>query len=47
MAILGARKFMAPGSTIVNPLAKVQVNVDNPITFGDWLGDESGGEYVR
>ena len=28
---------------MVNPLAKVQVNVDNPITFGEWLGDESGG----
>ena len=43
MAILGARKFMAPGSAIVNPLAKVQVNIDNPITFGDWLGEEKGG----
>lgn len=43
MAIIGARKFMAPGSAVVNPLAKVQVNVDNPITFGEWLGDESGG----
>ena len=44
MAILGARKFMAPGSAIVNPLAKVQVNIDNPITFGDWLGEEKGGD---
>ena len=34
---------MAPGSAIVNPLAKVQVNIDNPITFGNWLGDEDGG----
>jgi len=44
MAIIGARKFMAPGSAIVNPLAKVQVNIDNPITFGDWLGEEKGGD---
>ena len=43
MAIIGARKFMAPGSAIVNPLAKVQVNIDNPITFGKWLADEEGG----
>ena len=43
MAIIGARKFMAPGSAIVNPLAKVQVNIDNPITFGNWLADEDGG----
>ena len=34
---------MAPGSAIVNPLAKVQVNIDNPITFGNWLADEDGG----
>ena len=43
MAIIGARKFMAPGSAIVNPLAKVQVNIDNPINFGKWLADEEGG----
>ena len=43
MAIIGAEKFMAPGSAIVNPLAKVQVNIDNPITFGNWLADEDGG----
>ena len=43
MAIIGARNVMAPGSAIVNPLAKVQVNIDNPITFGNWLGDPEGG----
>ena len=47
IAIIGARNFMAPGSAMVNPFAKVQVNVDNPITFADWLADPDGGNMTN
>ena len=43
MAILGARNFLAPGSAKVNPFARVEVHIDNPISFAEWLTDESGG----
>ena len=42
MAIIGARDFLKPGSAIVNPLAKIQVSVGNPITFAEWLNDKEG-----
>ena len=46
MAIIGSRDFMAPGSAIINPLAKVQVNIDFPITFADWLASSEGGNFT-
>lgn len=42
MAIIGARGFLAPGSAIVNPFARVDVRVDEPISFGEWLADPQG-----
>mgnify|MGYP001168235356 FL=1 len=46
MAIIGSRDFMAPGSALINPLAKVQVNIDYPITFADWLPSSEGGNFT-
>ena len=44
MAILGARSVIAPGNPVVNPFARVEVIIDEPISFGDWLADPKGGD---
>ena len=44
MAILGARSVIAPGNPVVNPFARVEVIIDEPISFGDWLADPNGGD---
>lgn len=45
IAIMGARSVMAPGSPIVNPFARVNVRIDEPITFGDWLQWSEGADF--
>tara|TARA_B100000029_G_scaffold95963_1_gene86032 strand:- start:4954 stop:5565 length:612 start_codon:yes stop_codon:yes gene_type:complete len=45
MAIIGARSVMAPGSPVVNPFARVNVRVDEPITFADWLQHNDGADF--
>lgn len=42
IAITGARSFLAPGSPMVNPFARVDVLIDEPITFANWLADVEG-----
>ncbi len=44
MAIIGSRDFIAPGSRSVNPLAQIEVNIGQPITFSEWLIDPNGGK---
>ncbi len=46
MAIIGARAVMAPGSPVVNPLARVDVHIDEPISFGEWLADSQGADLA-
>ena len=36
---------MAPGSPIVNPFARVDVLIDEPITFAAWLADIDGAGF--
>lgn len=45
MAIIGGRSVMAPGSPIVNPFARVDVLIDEPITFATWLADIDGAGF--
>lgn len=45
MAIMGARSVMAPGSPVVNPIARVNVRVDEPITFAGWLQEREGADF--
>jgi hypothetical protein len=35
---------IAPGNPVVNPFARVEVIIDEPISFGDWLADPNGGD---
>jgi len=43
MAIIGAREFMPPGSSFPKLWKRVDVIVDDPITFGDWASHRDGG----
>lgn len=40
---LGAREFMPPGSKIPRFWKRIEVTVDDPITFCEWASDEKGG----
>jgi 1-acyl-sn-glycerol-3-phosphate acyltransferase len=43
IAIIGAREFMPPGSSFPRLSKRVDVVVDNPITFADWSAHTDGG----
>jgi 1-acyl-sn-glycerol-3-phosphate acyltransferase len=43
MTIIGSRDFMPPGSKLPRPWKKVEVIVDDPITFADWAAHSNGG----
>ena len=43
MTIIGSRGFMPPGSKLPRPWKKVEVIIDDPITFADWASHSDGG----
>ena len=43
MVIIGTREMMEPGKMGIWPWKKVEVNIDEPITFGQWARDPEGG----
>ena len=43
MTIIGSRGFMPPGSKLPRPWKKVEVIIDDPITFADWAAHSDGG----
>jgi 1-acyl-sn-glycerol-3-phosphate acyltransferase len=43
MTIIGAREFMPPGSSFPRLSKHVEVIVDDPITFADWVAHTDGG----
>jgi 1-acyl-sn-glycerol-3-phosphate acyltransferase len=43
MTIIGSRNCMPPGSKLPRPWKRVDVIVDNPITFADWAAHSDGG----
>jgi len=43
MSIVGARDFMRPGSLIIKPWKRIDVFINKPITFAEWLDDPDGG----
>ena len=40
---LGAREFMPPGSILPRPWKRIEVIIDDPITFHEWVSDHEGG----
>ena len=42
MCIIGAREMMAPGDNIIRIWKKVEVIIDEPITFNEWLVNVDG-----
>lgn len=43
MTIIGSRDFMPPGAKFPSLWKRVEVIVDDPITFGDWAAHTDGG----
>jgi 1-acyl-sn-glycerol-3-phosphate acyltransferase len=43
MAIIGTREVMKPGDNVIRFWKKINVNIDNPITFNQWILDKNGG----
>ena len=44
MALIGTREVMKPGDNIIRIWKRINVNIDEPITFNQWLLDKNGGE---
>lgn len=40
---IGAREFMPPGSTLPRLWKKIEVDIDDPITFSEWAASKDGG----
>ena len=40
---IGARDFMPPGSKLPKPWKRIDLIVDDPITFAQWASDTNGG----
>ena len=40
---IGAREFMPPGSKIPKPWKRIELIVDDPITFAQWAQHPEGG----
>jgi len=40
---IGARDFMPPGSKLPKPWKRIEIIVDDPITFAQWAADPQGG----
>jgi len=43
MVVIGTQDMMRPGSKLVRPWKKVEVNIDETITFAQWAASEQGG----
>jgi len=43
MVMIGTQEMMSPGSKILKPWKKVDVKIDEPITFEQWVTSEKGG----
>ena len=43
MALIGTREVMKPGDNAIRFWKKINVKIDEPITFNQWLLDENGG----
>ncbi len=43
ITIIGAREFMPPGSSFPRLSKRVEVIVDDPITFAEWIAHSDGG----
>lgn len=41
---VGARNFMPPGTMIPMPWKRIDVIVDEPISFGEWMSSDGGGK---
>ena len=46
ISILGSREVMPPGANFIRFWKRVEVNIGEPVTFGEWLGSESGGNFT-
>ena len=40
---IGAREFMPPGSKFPRPWKRIELIVDDPLTFGEWAQHDQGG----
>ncbi|MAV59959.1 MAG: hypothetical protein CND89_03085 [Marine Group II euryarchaeote MED-G38] len=47
MALIGTRDMMKPGDNIIKIWKKIEVNIDEPITFNQWLIDSNGGNMDK
>ena len=43
MVVIGTQDMMRPGSKLVRPWKKVEVKIDETITFAQWAASEQGG----
>jgi 1-acyl-sn-glycerol-3-phosphate acyltransferase len=43
MALIGTREVMKPGDNIIRFWKKININIDEPITFNQWFLDKNGG----
>ena len=43
MVMIGTQEMMRPGSKIIRLWKKVEVKIDEPISFGQWAASEQGG----
>ena len=43
MVIIGTREMMEPGKMGIWPWKRVEVNIDEPLTFAQWASDPMGG----
>ena len=46
ITIIGAREFMPPGSSFPRLSKRVEVIVDDPITFAEWAAHSDGGRMT-
>ena len=43
MVMIGTREMMTPEKKLIKPWKRVEVNIDEPITFAQWAADPEGG----
>jgi hypothetical protein len=43
MVMIGTREMMEPRKKTIRPWKRVEVNVDEPINFGQWACEPQGG----
>ncbi len=45
ISIIGSREVMPPGANFIRFWKRVEVNIGEPVTFGEWLGSVNGGNF--